>query len=221
MAIEWGKLLAKYGPTIASGVGSLAAGKTAGRQATNTAAMTGDQVRLAAQGQEENAQQGRANLQINQKEAERAALNDAYKNAIRSALALNMQDSSVVGLPKGVPNISFSGGMRPSAIGAEGKAAASALNNSAMQSLLHPDKSMELAPQQHFTPTPMKEAGFLENAMGVVGAAGGVLQQQRAQQTEDSNQSLVQRLIAQLGRDRTASSVPQGGNDINFDGFTE
>jgi hypothetical protein len=167
---------------------------------------------LQAQGQEESSAQGRARIEMDQKESSRDALNDAYKNALRSSLAMNMQDSMVGGLPKGVPNISFGGGARPSAIGAEGKAAAGALNASAMRSLMNPESLTPMAKQRHFSATPMKEAGLMENALGVAGMVGNGVDQYKARQQGEQNDTLVQRLIASMRNQQGAPMA--GGNDI-------
>jgi hypothetical protein len=208
----------KYGPTIASAAGSMAAGKSAGRAQTNAHNVDTDHMGLQAQGQEEVAAQGRARIEMDQKEAQRAALNDAYKNAMRSSLAMNMQDSSVGPLPKGVPSIAFSGGSRPSAIGSQGKAAASAMNNSAMQSLLNPDELTRLAPQKHFSATPMQEAGLMENAMGMAGMVGSGVDQYKARQADSENQSIIKQLIAAQRDQQMKTAAGVGGNDINFGG---
>jgi hypothetical protein len=206
--------LQKYGPTVASAVGSMAAGKSAGRAQTNNFNADSDRTALTAQGQEENAAQNRARLEMDQKESQRAALNDAYKNAMKSSLAMNMQDSSVGALPKGVPSISFSGGARPSAMGTQGRDAAKAMNNSAMQSLLNPDELTTLAPQRHFNATPMKEAGAMENIMGTVGLAGSAVDQFGARQQEAQNNSLVQQIIAAQRKQQAQSASGVGGNDL-------
>jgi len=70
----WSTLLSaamKYGPTIASAAGSMAAGKSAGRAQTNVHNANADQMGLQAQGQEENSAQNRAKLEMDQKEAQR------------------------------------------------------------------------------------------------------------------------------------------------------
>lgn len=218
----WGALLKtalqKYGPTLASAAGSLAAGKSAGRAATNAGAANADDMMLRAQGQEENSAQGRARIEMDQKESSRDALNDAYKNALRSSLAMNMQDSVVSGLPKGVPNISFGGGMRPSAMGAEGKAAAGAMNASAMRSLLNPEALTPMGKQSHFSATPMKEAGFMENALGVAGMVGSGVDQFKARQQDEQNRNntntYFERLLANMKQAQGIGAAGVGASDI-------
>lgn len=90
----------------------------------------------------EQSQQDRARLGIDQQKAEQGAQSDAYRKAVLSALGMNMQDVSYS------PDGGFMGGLRPSAFGAEGKAAAKALNPLAMGQLTTPQPRPELEPYQ-------------------------------------------------------------------------
>ena len=77
----------------------------------------------------EQSQLDRSRLQLDQQGAEQGAQSDAYRKAILGALGANMQD---VGYSA---EGGFAGGLRPSAIGAEGKAAVKMLGEQAMGAL--------------------------------------------------------------------------------------
>jgi len=59
----------------------------------------------------------------------------------------------------------------------------------------------------------MQEAGGLENAMGIVGAAGGAYQQYKAQQDEDQQRSLVQDLLRAERQRQMAPAMGIGASD--------
>lgn len=114
----------------------------------------------------ETQQVNRARLDLDRREDDRAAEQTAFQNAIRSALAKNMQDAAF-SRPEGVPMIAFSGGARPSALGEEGREAAALMNNRAMQALMTgPSPHTPLSDPTLLEP---KKAGFWEKLLGPVG----------------------------------------------------
>jgi hypothetical protein len=151
---------------IAGGMSKAGAQNTSAQNANNFSA---DQLRLAGQGQNENAQEARAQLELQQQAADRTAQSDAYTKALRSALALHQGDVSL-NRPQGVSNVSFSGSPRPSMLGPEGHEAAALLNNQALQSLMNGPKHTALAPlAPAFQPTPIKGVGLGTNILGATG----------------------------------------------------
>lgn len=131
--------------------------------------LTRDSLGMQAARDFENAQQNRAKLQLDQQDAARTSETDAYKKALKSALAMHMQDVSV-NRPDGVPMIRFSGGARPSAIGPEGREAAALLNNKALQRLMGDgDPRMELAPLEKYRMADAPRPGFAERVAGPAG----------------------------------------------------
>jgi hypothetical protein len=189
MAIDWGSVIKLAAPAISS----MAQAATSNRSEKNTnniitardaeqAAL--DRARLALD-------QSRHGL--DQTQDARTAESDAANKAIRSALLMNMQDASFdrSGFKTPVANVSFSGGLRPSALGAEGLEAAKLLNNSAMKDLMAgksaPTSGGAAIPRDSGSGAPAYEApqqegaGFWERALGVAGlgatVAGEVLPQ--------------------------------------------
>jgi len=119
------------------------------------------------------------NAEVNQRQDARTAQNNAYQNALRAALAQNMQDVSIdrSQFRSNVPNISFSGGLRPSAIGPLGRQAAALMAQQSMQQLQNPQPYMKLPtlafPEQ-------SKASFWEKLSGPLAfglTAGGLVAQ--------------------------------------------
>jgi hypothetical protein len=98
-------------------------------------------------------------LRLRMEQEKRESQNNAYRNALRGALAKNMQDASFdrSQLSPSIPVIKLGGGARPSAIGAEGRGAGDVLNRQAMLELMNPS-TPKLSEQ--------KQAGFWEKLAG-------------------------------------------------------
>lgn len=166
--------------------GGQALGNMAGASAANRGEQTQTQLQhdalgLGANRQYEDALQGRAQLDLAQRTDDRAATNDAFRNALRAALASNMQDASF-SRPQGVPNISFSGGARPSALGPQGQQAGNEMFRLALQRLQQGGQYQQLPPPERFTPSALPKQGFMENVLGPVSTgltvAGKIAQMQ-------------------------------------------
>jgi hypothetical protein len=106
---------------------------------------------------------------------------DMYRQAMQAALAKNIQDA-VIQRPEGIPNTSISGGVRPSAMGPEGRAAAAANYEIAMKKLQN---------------LPATKAGKLENTLGMVGAVGKGVGQYQAATSGNQVSALLQQLLKQ------------------------
>lgn len=135
-----------------------------------------DQLALQAKQELANEQAQAANTAIAEEAAKEKQQADAYAKAMQGALGKNIQDVSIdtSQFKTAVPNIHFTGGVRPSAFGQEGRDASAALNNQAMQALLNPP-SLPAVPTptayqqtQPTVPEPA-EAGFWEKLAGPLG----------------------------------------------------
>jgi hypothetical protein len=151
----------------------------------------------------ENALMGRQELDLRQRNEGRTAQSDAYLKALKSALVMNMRDASF-SRPEGIPNISFSGGARPSALGAQGKEAASVLNNQALQSLMGGSKFDALPALEKFSPSALPKAGLLEKITGAAGMIGGALKGAQATAKQNETESIIKRLLEQAQADAGA-----------------
>jgi hypothetical protein len=117
-----------------------------------------------------------ANTEIAQRADQRAAAEAAYQNALRAAFAANAQDVNIdrSQFRSNVPNISFGGGTRPSAIGPIGRQAAQLMAQQSLGALQNPQPYMKI-PDMGAFPEPSK-AGFWEKlagpvALGMTGAS--------------------------------------------------
>jgi hypothetical protein len=104
---------------------------------------------------------------MKQQTQERTLQSDAYRKALMAALGLNVQD---VGYSK---EGGFSGGLRPSALGAQGQQAAQVLSGQAQHALESPEARPELDAYTRFKigdqqayqdPTVGKKPGFWAKA---------------------------------------------------------
>jgi hypothetical protein len=158
-----GASLAAVIPAITSGAGAEigAMGDQAGANRQES-----DMVSRQFTQDQMNREQNVADLDLRRRGDDRTAMNDAYLNALRSAIASNMQDVSFdrSGFKSDVADVRFSGGTRPSALGPQGRQAAEAMNARALRQLME-------GPAEHTaitTPTMQepKEAGFWEKLAG-------------------------------------------------------
>lgn len=197
--------------------GALAQGKQAQRTTDTGNILTRDSQGITAQAQNDNARAQAAQIEMQQKEAERVALNDAYKNALRSSLAMNMQDAKFA-RPTGVPDFSMSGGARPSALGAEGKQAAGVMNARAMEELLHPGTLTSLPMPQAYSLTDLPKANTMDNILGAAGTVGKVLEANQARTDAAKQSDLIAQLLASSQQRAQAPvagiQMPAGGSGV-------
>lgn len=163
-----------------AGIGAMGDAAAQNRGEQDRMNLSRDQLRLQDASNFERALMDRELLDLKRREEARAAQKEAFGMALKSALAKNMQDVSFdrSGFKTPVANIKFSGGARPSAIGAEGREAASVMNNQALQSLMNPQGFNEMAaPERVQFSEPQKAsiwekiAGPLSMGLSAVGAA--------------------------------------------------
>lgn len=188
-------------PALASAgldvAGGLASGMTKDRAGQNDAAQQAAMFKLQEARGAEDALMNRQALDLRQRQFGQESQTDAYKKAIMGALAKNLQDVSAT-RPAGIPTISFGGGARPSALGAEGRAAGDLLNKQAMQSLLSGQKFDQLPPIERLSAPQYKGAGFWENLLGGAGAVGKALSGAGAIQQQSTFQDKIQKMIEEL-----------------------
>lgn len=122
------------GGAIAQGVSG---NRAAGRAAENTNLVNQDQAALQRYNIEQRAKAEAAFLaeQAVKDRADRylTAGRDRAKQVGLGDLLANMQDVGISGLPSYIPNVQFSGGMRPSAFGANARQAGRNLSRDALQ----------------------------------------------------------------------------------------
>lgn len=188
-----GKIAGVAGP-LASGI---AASAQKGREATNAAAADAAAFKLKESQDNETNLQNRAGLDLKQRQFGMDSNNNAFKNAMRSAVAKNVQDVSYAA-PPGVTIPTVSGGLRPSAMGQEGRDAAGVMNSQAMLSLMNGEKFDALPPLERTAPATYKSAGALENIAGTIGMGAGAINGANAQTSQQTMQQKIMDAIAKL-----------------------
>lgn len=148
-------------------LGGMADAAAANRQTKTDNLLIRDQLGMQGARDFETQQVNRAEMEMKQLEAKRALEADAYRKALKSALAMNMQDASF-SRPEGVPMIAFSGGARPSAIGEQGRNAAAIMNNKATQQLMSETQGVDtkMAPAEKYKMAEMPEQSVWEKVAG-------------------------------------------------------
>jgi hypothetical protein len=126
---------------------------------------------------------------LRQRDFANESQSDAYHKAMISALGMNVQDASIT-RPAGVPDTAMRGGLRPSALGTEGRAAAGMLHGKAMERLQNGEKFDKLADTK---------GNWIDTALGTAGMIGGGLDNYGARQSADEQNSLIRDLLKSAG----------------------
>lgn len=213
-SIDWGGM-ARSGMDVA---GSLEKGREAGRADENKFNLTQDQTRMQAMSDKERAIVERAKLEMAQKQDQRTAQSDSFQKVLRGQLAHNLQDVGV-NRPYGVPTVEYSGGLRPSAIGEEGRNAGELLSKQAMLSLMNGEQFTPLPGMESFTPSDMKKGNALDTILGTVGTVGGVIDKREASQKADQQTQLIQELLKQA--QQTTAAPPRAPVAAGFPDMTD
>ena len=168
----WSSILSQGLPIAADFLGGVGQGMTDQRTQQDQRALTQDQLRLSAAAQEANNEGNRAQIQIQQQAAAEREQADAYRKALLAAMALNMQDATFdrSRFQSNVPTISIGGGLRPSALGEQGRRAASVLSQQAQTRLENPTKAEPLPTYSAPTMSEPSKAGFWERLVSPVAA---------------------------------------------------
>jgi phage-related tail protein len=179
MAVNWG--------SIASAGMQLASQYAAQRQQAAQQAQQSQQVQNQ-QGIAQNQGQNNVLLQMAQIELLRKQMQEQNRSGRAAQTAMgdvmaNVQDAHV-SAPSHIPRFEVSGGLRPSALGPNARAAGGALSNQALAALLEGDSFMPITPAGPINlDATMPEESTFDKWMGGIGAAGNVFQamQQRQQ----------------------------------------
>lgn len=187
--------------------GAVGKGREEGRDKENAQTMNQDAMRLQAMRDFENATMNRSDLELKQKGDSRQATESNFRNALLGALAKNMQDGSF-NRPDGVPTIALSGGLRPSALGLEGRAAGEAMSAKALQSLLNGEEYADVAAPERFNPSEMKKGGVIDSILGAAGTVGNVANRVNADNVQTEQNSFIRKLLEQAQSQVQDSEAP-------------
>lgn len=152
-------------------LGGMASGRAAGKQAENQEAQTQDQLRQRMwEAQTQNILQ-RSRLMQDQATMQRDSPTIRAQQAARGDMQANIQDVNIPGNER-LKVQHFSGGMRPSAMGSNARAAGAGLSSIALQNM---GKDSFEVPNLPAPPdlTALQKSGFLDKLLsGASGAAG-------------------------------------------------
>lgn len=208
--------LGKFASAASPALTGVASGMQKGREAENAAARDAATFALREREGNEQALQNRAGLDLRQREFAQGSQNNAYRNAIRSAIAKNLQDVTLGGVPKGVTPVSYGGGLRPSALGPEGREAADVMNRKAMMSLMNGEKFNPLPAIERTAAPAFKKAGKWENILGGAAVGTSALAGYNAQKEQSDFQQKLMDAINAISNPQTPGAPivkpPMGGN---------
>jgi hypothetical protein len=161
----------------------------------------------------QNSQNARAGGILNEQELALAAPGRRAANSVRGSILANAQDAGVTGLPKGVPNIQFTGGLRPSMFSGDTRALGQQMTRDALLSQMAPQvtpysdmKPLDVSSITSMKapgPTPLPQASTLDSILANIGMYGGLAgvglaaaqQQQRPPFTETRGGTTVPSLV--------------------------
>lgn len=166
--------LMEIGGNVLSGITQ---GMTDNRTEQDTRNLAQDSLRTSIAATEAANQTNRANTQIAQEAAARAEQAAAFRNSVLGQLAGNMQDVSLdrSQFRSNVPTTSFSGGLRPSAIGETGREAGRVLSTQALDRLRNPTAWEDLPTYEAPTLSEPTNASFWEKLLSPVAAGTSAL----------------------------------------------
>ena len=185
------------------------ANDTVAQQGYATDKSTNLQALAAAQ----NSQNARAGGILNEQELALSAPRSRAANSVRGSILANAQDAGVTGLPKGVPNIQFTGGLRPSMFSGDTRALGQQMTRDALLSQMAPQvtpysdmKPLDVSSITSMKapgPTPLPQASTLDSILANIGMYGGLAgvglaaaqQQQRPPFTETRGGTTVPSLV--------------------------
>lgn len=188
--------------TVGSVAGGLAAGAEKGRGQENLANQNTANFLQNESQQREAALMNRGGLDLQQRKFSQDSESNAYKKAMQSALGMNMKDVTLQ-RPEGIPMFEYQGGARPSAFGAEGKAASEQMNKLAMQKLMSGEKFDTLPAYAGTNAPEFKKPGFWENALGTAGMVGNAMEGVNAQGKQDAYQAKIMAALEAMSQQRT------------------
>ena len=212
-------------PALGSVLGGLAGGRAQGRQSAAQTNLQRDQLATQQYGTQqnaliqallaaENANMGRANLDLNRRQFQLSAPGQRGQNAVRGDMMANAQDVSISHPRATLPQIS--GGMRPSMLSGNTRALGQDMSRQALLQQLKGD-NFEDVPQQNWggavlkppSQTPLPQGNWFDKFLGVaapIAAIGGAFGQ--AAQDSESNAWLKQLLQQPTAAGNMAQPLP-------------
>lgn len=195
-SLAWLPAALGAGGAVADAIGS---GRAQGRVAETNANSNYDQNRLRAAQLMEQALQGRAGIDLQQRQFALQAPQQRASNSVRGDTLANLQDAQIngpiVGTGGRVPQIT--GGLRPSLLSGNSRQLGQQMSRDALLQQMQGDKFDPLPAINVPQITPPQQAGTFDKILGGVGLAGGI-----AGALDDSG------LLGKYGIKTPQSSVP-------------
>jgi hypothetical protein len=204
--INAGKDLAKDPNTYASLTSALAKGKEAGRGQQNAANADRATFEQRERSQFEQALLQRAMLELQQKQFGSDERQRNARSALQAAFGMNAEDVTL-DAPQGVPVVNFKGGIRPSAIGQQGRDVAAEMYGQSMKGLKEGTAFSPLPALERTSAPQYEGAGFIENLLGGAAAVGKEWQGQQARTNANEQSALIKSLLDEV---RANSARPVG-----------
>lgn len=171
MAGFWSTLINAL-PAIGEVAGSVTQERAQGRVDAAGVTMDRDAQGMQAGRDFESAQDRRAQTDLDQRKFTTDARGVNYDDALRSSVAKNVQDTSFGARPEGVPTMTLRGGMRPSAMGPEGREAADVMNRLAMEKLVSGETFDAPPPLERYALGELPQPNALDKILGGVSLLG-------------------------------------------------
>lgn len=173
MAIPWSKI--PWSDIISAGgqvAGQAAAGRAAGREREALLNNQRDQLSGSQYSTAQQALMNAGTLDLQRQQFQENSRGGRAKQALIGSLLQGLQDVNI-SVP-GIKTAQVSGGLRPSAIGAGGRAAAGELEKQALLKMLQGDEFTGGDILSMPGLTPMPQAGRLDSILSTLGTAGSI-----------------------------------------------
>ncbi len=196
MAVDWGSL-AQVGLTMAS---QYANNRQQARNAAAQATQTQQSQGIAQNSQQNNVMLQLAQIEMLRKQMEQANRATNASQTARGDLLANVQDARFT-RPAGVPDMSMSGGLRPSALGPNAREAGRTLSTQSLDALKAGTSFMPLQPAAPIDLNAgLPQESAFDKLMAGVGAVGGAVQGYQQTQRQSQQESALTKLIEQMQR---------------------
>jgi hypothetical protein len=211
MPVDWGQI-AQVGMNMAS---QYANNRQQARAAAANAQQTQNSQGIAQNNAQNNVLLQMAQIELLRKQMEEANRQGRAQQTVRGDLMANVQDARF-SRPAGVPDMSLSGGLRPSALGPNSREAGRELSSQALSALKSGDTFMPINPMGPIDlDANMPQESTFDKILGGVGAVGGAMASYDQTQRQAQQETALTRLLEQMQREqeqrRFSDAVKQYG----------
>lgn len=215
MAVDWGQI-AKVGMNLAS---QYANNRQQARAAAAQAQQTQNAQAVTQNSQQNNVLLQMAQIEMLRKQFEQSNRQANASQAARGDLMANVQDARFT-RPAGVPDMSLSGGLRPSALGPNAREAGRTLSNQSLTALMSGENFMPINPvgPVDLNANMPQESSF-DKILGLVGTAGNAYQGYQQMQQGQQQQSFMNDLLKQMQEEQQKRTFADALKNYQGDAF--